>query len=299
MRNLIILGGGPAGVAAAIYSKRAGVNPLLISMDVGGEVGLTSDIENVPGFTKITGFELSKKLLSHLKYFDIEILYREIKKIEKTEGGFKVITNDGEYEARSLIIATGRKPRKLNVPGEKEFEGKGVSYCAVCDGFFFSGKVVAIVGGGNTAVTDAIYMSGVAKKVYVIHRRDQFRADKMLVDRMKSKENVELVLNSQVAEILGSERVEGIRLKDGREIKLDGVFVAIGEEPNVEPFKDLVKINENNEIVVDRFQHTSVEGIFAAGDITDFPYKQIIIAEEQGAVAALEAVKYLGSKSFI
>ena len=293
MKDLIILGGGPAGVAAAIYAKRAGLDIALISMDVGGEVALTSDIENVPGFSKITGFDLSKKLLAHVKSFDIEFIEAEIQKVEKEGDIFKVITNRGTYEAKTIIIATGRKPRKLNVPGEEKLAGKGVSYCAVCDGFFFAGKTVAIVGGGNTAVTDALYMSGVASKVYVIHRRDQFRADKVLVDRLKAKENVELVLNSEVKEILGDQRVTGVVLKDGRKIELDGVFIAIGEIPNSEPYKELVKINDHNEIIVDKMQHTSVPGAFAAGDITDFPYKQIIIAESQGAVAALEAARYL------
>ena len=293
MKELIILGGGPAGVAAAIYAKRSGIDPLLISLDIGGEVSLTSDIENVPGFKLITGMDLSKKLLNHLQSFDIEIKYENINKIEKADAGFKVITNAGEHLAKSIIIATGRKPRKLNVPGEEKLLGKGISYCAVCDGFFFSGRTVAIVGGGNTAVVDALYMSKVAKKVYVIHRRDQFRADKMLVDRLKSKENVELVLNSEVKEIIGKDKVEGVILKDGKKIELDGVFIAIGEIPNAEPFKDLVKLNKYNEIITDKLQHTSIEGIFAAGDITDFPYKQIIIAEEQGAVAALEAIKFI------
>ena len=293
MRDLIILGGGPAGVAAAIYAKRSGINPLMITLDIGGEVSLTSDIENVPGFKVVTGMDLSKKLLNHLQSFDVEIKYETINKIEKVENGFKVITNAGEHLARSIIIATGRKPRKLNVPGEEKLLGKGVSYCAVCDGFFFSGRTVAIVGGGNTAVTDALYMSKVAKKVYVIHRRDTFRADKVLVDRLKSSDNIELVLNSEVKEIIGENKVEGVILKDGRKLELDGVFIAIGEVPNAEPFKDLVKLNGYNEIITDKLQHTSVEGVFAAGDITDFPYKQIIIAEEQGAVAALEALKYI------
>ena len=293
MKDLIILGGGPAGVAAAIYAKRGGIEPLVITLDVGGQTSLTSDIENIPGFKLVSGMDFSKKLLGHLQSLDVEIKYETIKKIEKTNDEFKVITNASEYLARSIIIATGRKPRKLNVPGEGKLSGKGVSYCAVCDGFFFSGRTVAIVGGGNTGVTDALYMSKIAKKVYLIHRNNTLNAEKVLVDRLKSKENVEFVLNSEVKEIIGENKVEGVILKDGRKIELDGVFVAIGEVPNAEPFKDLVKLNERNEIIIDKLQHTSVDGIFAAGDITDFPYKQIIIAEEQGAVAALEAMKFI------
>ncbi len=293
MRDLIILGGGPAGVAAAVYAKRAGIDPLMITMDIGGQTTLTSEIENIPGFSTILGMDFATKLKNQLTKWEIEIKYEEIKKIEKVDGHFKVITNRGEYEAKSVIIALGRKHRKLNVPGENEFAGKGVSYCAVCDGFFFSGKTVAVVGGGNTAVTDALYMTQFAKKVIVIHRRDEFRADKVLVDRLKSKPNVEFILNAEVKEILGDQRVNGLILKDGRKIDVDGVFIAIGEIPNSEPFKDLVKTVGYGEIVVDEYMHTSVEGLFAAGDVTDFKYKQIVIAEAQGAVAALEAINYL------
>ncbi len=293
MRELIILGGGPAGVAAAIYAKRSGINPLMITMDVGGQTTLTSEIENIPGFSTILGMDFANKLKNQLTKWEIEIKYEEIKKVEKVEDHFKVITSRAEYEAKSVIIALGRKHRKLNVPGENEFAGKGVSYCAVCDGFFFAGKTVAVVGGGNTAVTDAIYMTQFAKKVIVIHRRNQFRAEKVLVDRLKSKPNVEFILNAEVKEIVGDQRVKGVILKDGRKVDVDGVFIAIGEVPNSEPFKELVETNEHGEIVVDEYMHTSVEGVFAAGDITNYKYKQIVIAEAQGAVAALEAINYI------
>ncbi len=295
MRDIVVLGGGPAGVTAAIYAKRSGKDPLLITMDIGGQTTLTSEIENVPGFSSIMGVDFATKLKNQLTKWNVEIKYEEIKKVEKVANHFKVFTSKGEYEAKSVIIALGRKHRKLNVPGEDKFAGKGVSYCAICDGFFFAGKTVAVIGGGNTALVDAIYMTQFAKKVILIHRRDQFRAEKVLVDRLKSKQNVEFILNAEVKEIIGDQQVSGLILKDGRKIDVDGVFIAIGEVPNSEPFKNLVEINEHGEIIVDEYMHTSVEGVFAAGDITNYRYKQIVIAEAQGAVAALEAIRYLES----
>ncbi len=293
MRDIIILGGGPAGVTAAIYAKRSGKDPLLITMDIGGQTTLTSEIENIPGFSSIMGVDFATKLKNQLTRWDIEIKYEEVKKVEKVGDHFKILTSKGEYETKSVIIALGRKHRKLNVPGESEFAGKGVSYCAICDGFFFAGKIVAVVGGGNTALVDALYLTQFARKVILIHRRDQFRAEKVLIDRLKSKPNVEFILNAEVKEIFGDQRVTGVILKDGRKIDVDGVFIAIGEVPNSEPFRELVETNEHGEIVVDEYMHTSVKGVFAAGDITNFKYKQIVIAEAQGAVAALEAINYI------
>lgn len=293
MRDIIILGGGPAGVTASIYAKRSGKDPLLITMDIGGQTTLTSEIENIPGFSSIMGVDFATKLKNQLTRWDIEIKYEEVKKVEKVGDHFKILTSKGEYETKSVIIALGRKHRKLNVPGESEFAGKGVSYCAICDGFFFAGKTVAVVGGGNTALVDALYLTQFARKVILIHRRDQFRAEKVLIDRLKSKPNVEFILNAEVKEIFGDQRVTGVILKDGRKIDVDGVFIAIGEVPNSEPFRELVETNEHGEIVVDEYMHTSVKGVFAAGDITNFKYKQIVIAEAQGAVAALEAINYI------
>jgi len=304
MRDMLVLGGGPAGVTAAIYAHRFGLDVAILTLDIGGQPNLTTDIENYPGFPTIKGIDFSKKLKEHLEYFNIPVEYKEVQGIEKKNGYFVVKTSDGDYEAKTVIIALGRKPKKLEVPGESEFEGRGVSYCAVCDGFFFKGKIIAVVGGGDAAVIDALHMAGIAQKVYLIHRRQEFRAAKILVDRLKQKNNVELVLDSVVKEIKGDKLVksivvENVKTGEKKEIALDGVFIAIGSVPNTCCIEGFLEVNERKEIIVNDRQETSVPGVYAAGDVTNFPHKQIVIAEGQGAVAATEAFIYLsrsGSK---
>ncbi|RLF29696.1 MAG: thioredoxin-disulfide reductase [Thermoplasmata archaeon] len=298
--DVAVLGGGPAGVSAAIYTFRGGLKTIVIAPEIGGQPKLTGYIENVAGIKKIFGEDFARVLREQLVDLGVELLEGEsVEEVYEDDGIFRVITDFGsEIEARSLIIATGRRERKLGVPGEDRLQGRGVSYCAVCDAAFYRGMDVAIVGGGNTAVSEAIYTAGVVRKIYLIHRRDQFRAEWYIVNQLKSLPNVELVLDSVVEEIIGEKSVEAVRvrnLKTGetREIPVKAVFILIGEIPNTEPFREFVEMDDQGYIIVDEYMHTSRPGVFAAGDVTNFRYKQIAVAIGQGATAGLSAFEYL------
>lgn len=303
--DLIIIGGSAAGVTAAIYAKRRGLNFKLISKDIGGEVATSGEIENWLGINKITGFDLAQSFLEQLKYnkvvYELETEALDIKKEDKI---FKVIVKKGEkiYEelARSLIIASGSRPRLLKIPGEDKFFKRGVSYCTVCDGPIFKGKKVAIIGGGNSALEAGLMMSELSPLVYVINKNPQFKGDEVLIRNLQSKSNITIIYNALSSEILGDKKVEALRYKDlitgaEKQIEVEGIFVHIGMIPNSE-FAQMVEKNEAGEIKVDRFCATSVPGIFAAGDVIDFPYRQISIASGQGAVAALSCVSYLNKQ---
>ncbi len=298
--DVVIVGGGAAGLTAAIYTSRRALKTLIISKDIGGQAALTNEIENYPGVGLIDGFDLMNRFLEDAKKFGAEFKSGEVKEIKKKgEGDFLVKTTVGDFKTAAVILAFGLTPRDLGVPGEEEFKGKGVSSCATCDGPLYKGKVVAVVGGGNSALDAAEYLSRIAKKVYLIHRRDQFRGDEILVERVKSKDNIELVLNSKVKEIKGEERVKSIVVVDvndeskEREIEVDGVFVEIGHVAKTKWLGDLVEYDERGQIKTNKNCETKTPGIFAAGDVTDIEYKQIIISGGEGAKAALQAYKYL------
>ncbi len=300
MYDTIIIGAGPAGVAAAIYAVRREMKTLLISKDVGGQVGWAGEIENYPGFVTIKNYELVGLFEKHLKSAGVELQLAEIKAVEKTGDTFKVFTAKESYESRTVIVAMGLVPRRLAIAGEEKFNGKGVSYCANCDGPLFKNKTVAVVGGGNAALDAAEVLSKIANKVHLIHRSDKFKAFDMLVDEVKERENIEIHDHSVVKEILGESKVGSIMIEknDGSSFKLevDGVFIEIGRIAHTDILKGVVEMNEQKQIVIDDKCQTSQPGIFAAGDVTNGEFKQISIASGQGTVAALAAYQYLQIK---
>ncbi len=301
--DTLVIGGGPAGLNTALYAKRKGLKVGIITERLGGQVMDTSTVENYLGYESMTGEGLVNKFIGHVQNLKVPIKKEvRVEKLSKEEGIHKVhLQNKEVYQARSLVLATGSKPRKLGIPGEKEFSGKGVAYCAICDGPFFEGLDVVIAGGGNTAVESAIDLAKIAARVDLVHR-SQFRADQVLVDQLKHYDNIHIHLETQMEEILGEAMVTGIRLLDKktgerRVLNTNGIFVEIGYLPNSDAFQDHVKINDRREIVVDAYGRTSVEGVFAAGDITTIPYKQIITSAGDGAKAALAVNDYLNTRA--
>ncbi len=302
MYDLIIAGAGPAGISAAIYASRAGLDFVIIEENIaGGQIVNTYEIDNYPGLPQISGMELAVKMEEHAQRLCGDSFVEGSIESAELDGTTKIIrTSDGtEYKSRAVIIATGATHRKLEVKGEEEYSGRGVSYCATCDGAFFKGKRVAVVGGGNTAAMDALFLSGLCEKVYVIHRRNVLRADKLLQDRLFEAENIELLWSSRVDEILGTdEGVRGIRvgnLKDGseKEIQIDGVFAAVGIIPMSEPFSDVLKADEDGYIIADESCVTNIGGVFAAGDIRSKALRQVVTAVSDGANAVTSATRYL------
>jgi len=296
MYELIIVGAGPAGITASIYAARKRMNFLVITKDIGGQAALSSDIENYTGYQYITGPELTKKFEEHMQEFQIELKYENVAGIEKTDEGFKVKTDKGIYESRSLIIASGAKPRMLNVPGEQEFKNRGVTYCATCDAPLFPNKDVVVVGGGNSGLDTTLQLMKIANKIHLIERGPRLRGDEIMRDKVERSEKVTVLTNTQVLEISGDKFVTGITVeREGKREMLgaQGVFIEIGYMPNSEFAAGVVKLNERKEIVVGDRCKTSVDGIFAAGDVTDVPQKQVIVAAGEGAKAALCAHEYL------
>ncbi|EHR79706.1 thioredoxin reductase [Thermococcus litoralis DSM 5473] len=303
--DVLIIGAGPAGFTAAIYAARYGLETLMISKDIGGNVALTDLIENYPGFPDgISGAELANRMHEQVKKLGVPIIFDEVERIDPAECAyyegpckFHVKTKNGKiYKARTVIIAVGAEPRKLRVPGEDKFYGRGVSYCATCDGPLFKGKDVIVVGGGNTALQEALYLKEIGVNVTLVHRREQFRADKILQDRFK-KAGIPAILNTVVVEIKGNQKVESVVLKNVKtgevfEKKVDGVFVFIGYEPKTDFVKHLGITDEQGYIPVDMHMRTKVKGLFAAGDITNV-FKQIAVAVGQGAIAANSAKELL------
>lgn len=302
MFDTIIIGAGPAGVAAGIYTARREMKSLIISKDMGGQLALASSIENYPGFESIDSFELTTKMINHVKSFGVEIKTAEVKKIEKQEDDtFRLYTEKEEIEAKTVIVTMGLSPRRLAIPGEEAFNGKGVSYCSTCDGPFYRGKVVAVVGGGNSALDSAEVLSKIASKVYLIHRKNEFRGFENLISKVKEIENIELVLESHVVEISGDKLVDKIKVKkvDGneeREIEVNGIFIEVGRVAHTDLVKDLCERDAKMQIVVDERCNTKTPGIFAAGDVTTVAFKQISIACGQATIAALTAYQYLQLK---
>ena len=299
MFDLIIVGAGTAGLSAAIYGVRAGKSVLVLEgAAYGGQIINTPEIENYPGIKKIYGFEFATNLYNQAKELGAEIRFEKVLSVQEKNGHKIVVTKDKEYEAKAVILATGAKNRNLGIEKEQELVGKGVSYCATCDGMFYRGKVVAVNGGGNTAVEDATFLSEYVEKVYVIHRRDSFRADKAEVDRLVAKKNVELVLNSTIKALESdASGLTGILVvdKDGKErrIQVDGLFVAIGQAPDNEAFRNEVDLDSKGYISAGEDCSTKTAGIFTAGDCRTKAVRQLATAASDGAVAALAAVNYI------
>jgi len=302
MYDLIIIGAGPAGMTAGIYAARREMKALIIGRETGGQMVWASEIANFPGFKNIGSFDLIERMRDQVTALGVEIRTDEVRKIEKNEDDtFMLATEKEKFTARTVIVAMGLSPRRLAIPGEEEFAGKGVSYCANCDGPLFRGKTVAVVGGGNAALDAAEVLSKIAAKVYLVHRREEFRAFAALVDKIRAAENIELVLSSEMKEIAGGQRVGKIKVHDNktdadREIKVDGVFVEIGRIASTDLVAGLAERNERNQIVADEKCRTKTPGLFAAGDVTAVPYKQITIACGQATIAALAAYEYLQLK---
>ena len=299
MYDTIIIGAGPAGLAAAIYCGRKKLKTAIVTIDVGGQGNLTSHIENYPGALPQSGMELMNIFKTQVDKFEAEFIYGKVMEIKKVENTFEVVLGNNEkYEAKTIILTYGKVPRRLGIPGEDEFFGRGVSTCATCDGPLYKDKDVAIVGGGNSAVEAALDISSYAKKVYLIHRRQEFRADEVTVEKLKQNPKIELVLDSVPVEIKGDKFVGAVVVEnkvtnEKKELPITGLFLEIGYVVDSSMVKDLVKINEKNEVVINSVGETSCPGIFAAGDVTNTPYKQAIIAAGDGARTALQTYGYL------
>ena len=296
--DTVILGGGPGGLSAGIYASRGAVSTAIVDLNMfGGQPSNYLELENYPGFSTVGGYDLMEKFEEHADKFGIEKF--PMKEIQSVDLNRKTIsTLDGEFIAKTIIIATGAQPMKLGVPGEKEFVGRGVSYCAVCDGAFYKDKVVAVVGGGNSAVEEAMYLTKFASKVYLIHRRDELRADKIVQERAFKNDKLKFIWDTVVEEIKGDEQVNLVVLKNVKsnsrsELAIDGIFPYIGITPNVEMFNGQVEQDAKGFIVTDDTMQTSIEGVFAVGDVRTTPLRQVVTAAADGAVAAVYAVKYL------
>ncbi len=305
--KLIILGSGPAGYTAAVYAARANLKPLLITgMDQGGQLMTTTEVDNWPGDVHdLQGPALMQRMKEHAERFETQLINDHIHTTQLTEKPFKLIGDLGEYTCDALIIATGASAMYLGLPSEKEFMGRGVSGCATCDGFFYRNKDVIVVGGGNTAVEEALYLANICKKVTLVHRRDKFRAEKILIDRVLAKDNIEIKTFHELDEVLGdASGVTGARLRNNQtgqtqDIAVHGIFIAIGHKPNTEIFKGQLAMSDSGYLKVQsglegNATQTSIPGVFAAGDVADHIYRQAITSAGSGCMAALDAEKFLG-----
>lgn len=298
--DMIIIGGGPAGYTAALYASRAGFSTLVIErMSAGGQLALTDVIDNYPGFEEgIDGFSLGMKMQATAERFGAVTEYAEVVSLDLSGKIKRVVTDSGEFEAKTVVIATGANPRELGVEKEKDFLGKGVHYCAHCDGRFYKDKTVAVVGGGNSAVSDALYLSRLAKKVYLIHRRDSLRATKIYHKPLEEAENIEFIWNSQITKFLGEQRVSSAEIKNTqsgevRELLCDGFFVSIGRSPATDFLKGAVELDPNGYIVAGETTETNVEGVFAVGDVRTKALRQVVTAVADGATAVHYVEEYL------
>ncbi len=304
VHQCLIIGSGPAGLSAALYAARADLAPVVLSgMDLGGQVSKTDAIENYPGFIDgIQGPDLVEVFQKQAERFGAEIVFDSATAVDLSERPFKVTTYGGEYLAESLIIATGAAIRELGVPGETEFTGRGVSYCATCDGHFFKEKDLIVVGGGDSALKEGIFLTRFAKSVTIVHRRDELRAGPYLANKAKNNPKIDFIWDTVVTEIIGDGTVNAVRLKNkktGEEIvhNTDGIFIFIGHDPNTELFKDQLEIDENGYLVLDQQMHTNLPGVFAAGEVGDPHFQQVIISAGMGAAAAMEVTEFLEDES--
>lgn len=294
MYDIVIIGGGPAGLTAAIYGARANKKVLVIeSTSCGGQIINTSHIENYPVAPHITGIDFGQTLEKQAEELGVEVQFDYAIHIDPIEGGFNVTTDDGKYSAKTVIIATGTTPRKLHLDNEDRFTGRGVSFCATCDGNFFKDQVVAVVGGGNSAAHEALYLSEIASKVYLIHRRNELRAADSLVEQLNEKGNIELILEANITALMGEDKLEKIQLDTGRELEVNGLFISIGRIPNAESLIDGLNFSEDKYIVADERCTTNIPGIFVAGDVRTKNLRQLVTATSDGAIAATAAINYM------
>ncbi len=299
MYDVIIIGGGPAGLTAGLYSGRSNLKTLIIEKNVlGGQAITTPNIENYPGYVSISGTDLIMKLREQVKRYNVEITYGQISDIQLKKECKKLTIGGNEYKAKTVILAMGAYPREIGIESEKRLRGTGVSYCATCDGAFFKGKTLAVVGGGNTAVDDAIFLTNYAPKVYVVHRRNELRAIRAEQDRAFKNPNIEFLWDSVVDDIKGKDSVEGMVIKNvktgkRKEVDVGGIFVAIGNVPATKEVKDKIRLDDRGYIPTDENMETSVPGVFAAGDVREKSVRQDITAMSDGAVAAVNAEKYI------
>ena len=296
MLDVLVIGSGPAGLSAAVYAKRANLNVLVAEKEYygTGQIAESNQVDNYLGFAGINGYDLGEKFREHAVSLGVEFKDGEAEKFESAGGLWKVTFKNGDVlETKTVIYAGGAMHRHLGVQGEDEFGGKGVSYCATCDGAFFKGKVTAVIGGGDTALDDALYLSDISSKVYLVHRRNEFRGSAKTVEKLKAKENVEFVLEAKPSLITGTDKVEKLQLQDGRSFNVDGVFVAVGMVPMTAHVKDVVELDANGYIVADETGKTSAEGFFVAGDVRTKALRQVVTAVSDGANAATSAEQYL------
>jgi thioredoxin reductase (NADPH) len=301
IENVIILGTGPAGLAAALYTARAELQPLVLTgTDLGGQAALTDRIENYPGFPQgVGGGELADLFQKTAERFGARVEYETAVSVDLSDSPFKVFTYDKEYLTRTIIIATGARPNILNIPGEKEMRGKGVSYCATCDGSFFKDKEVAVVGGGDSALEEALFLTRFASSVTIIHRRNELRAGVLLQKRANENPKIHFLLDSVVEEIKGKDKVNSLLIKNTAKnlnniLKVDGVFIFIGHTPNTQLFKTCLDLDDKGYLEVDQRMRTKIPGIFAAGEAADGLYRQVITSAGMGAAAGIEATRFLG-----
>ncbi|MCC7359915.1 MAG: thioredoxin-disulfide reductase [Anaerolineales bacterium] len=298
--NLIIIGSGPAGLTAAIYAARANLNPLLIAGNqMGGQIAITNEVENFPGFDTILGPELTEKMRVQAERFGTRFEFDEVLEVDFTKGApFYLKTYGQEYQANAVIIATGASARRLGIPGEDDYIGRGVSYCATCDGFFFKDKDVLVIGGGDSALQEGIFLTKYASKVRIVHRRDSLRAGELLINRARANDKIEFVWDTVLQSIDGEKKVTGVTAQNVRTGQVepwqtDGVFVFVGHFPNTQIFQGQLAMDEQNFLIVDKFMQTSVAGVYAAGEVMDPIYKQAISSAGQGCQAAISVERYL------
>ncbi|MCM1167310.1 MAG: FAD-dependent oxidoreductase [Lachnospiraceae bacterium] len=295
MRDVVIIGSGPAGLSAALYAKRANLDALVIEKDFQGtgQIAESAQVDNYIGLCGINGFDLGEKFRSDAEKFGAEFYEGKALKIELQNGVWRTFFENEIIESRTVIYAAGAVHRKLNVPGEEKFIGRGVSFCAVCDGALYRGKTAAVIGGGDTALDDALYLSELAEKVYLIHRRNEFRGSEKSVSKIRSKENIEIITPANVLEIIGKNRVNSIKLDNGRELPLDGIFIAVGMSPATDLVKNIVELDGGGYIRADETGITNAPGFFAAGDVRTKKLRQVVTAVSDGANAAFSAIEYL------
>lgn len=299
MYDVIVVGGGPAGLTAAIYAVRASKKVLVLEDTAcGGQIINTSVISNYPAAPGITGLEFGQRLQQQAEDLGVEIEFEHVDKIIENDGSKIVQTEDDQYKAKAVIIATGTEPRHLGLDNEEKFTGNGISYCATCDGGFYKEKTVAVNGGGNSALHEAIYLAGVAKKVYLIHRREEFRASESLVEKARSLENIEIITSASIVGLSGDKKLETISLSNGQELTVDGLFVAIGREPKAKGLIDGLKLSEGDFVESDERCLTNIPGVFVAGDVRQKELRQLVTAVSDGAIAASAALNYVNSIDF-
>ena len=299
MYDVIIVGGGPAGLTAAIYAVRANKKVLVLEATAcGGQIINTSVISNYPAAPGITGLEFGQRLQQQAEDLGVEIEFERVEEILENDGSKIVKTEDDQYKTKAVIIATGTEPRHLGLDNEEKFTGYGISYCATCDGGFYKSKTVAVVGGGNAALHEALYLSDIAEKVYLIHRREEFRGAQSLVDKVKARENIEIIAATTIVGLHGDKKLEQISLSNGNELAIDGLFVAIGREPKAKGLIEGLKLSEGDYIESDERCLTNIPGIFVAGDVRQKELRQLVTATADGAIAASAALNYINSVDY-